>query len=54
MNFGNKINVMTQAYIAKLGFALRTTYVDTQKIDSLALKTYGITTVGFSIVDKLG
>lgn len=54
MNFGNKINVMTQAYIAKLGLAPRTTHVDTQKIDSLALKTYEITTVGFSIVDKLG
>ncbi len=43
---------MTQAYIAKLGLAPRITNVDVQKIDSLALKTYGMTIVGFSVVNK--
>lgn len=45
---------MTLAYTAKLGFSQRTTNFDVQKIDSLAMKTYGMITIGVLVIDKLG
>ena len=44
INFNNEINIMTSAYIAKLGLNLRPTNVYAKKIDGSALKTYGMTT----------
>lgn len=44
---------MAPTYTAKLGLTLRPTNVGIQKIDGLALKTHGIITARFSVVDKL-
>lgn len=51
---GSEINAMTLAYAAKLDRTPRTTNVRAWKIDGSPLKTYGMTTIGFLVVDKLG
>ena len=45
---------MTLVYAAKLGLTPRPTNIGTQKVNSLALETYGMITVDFSVEDKLG
>lgn len=54
INSGSEVNTTTPAYAAQLGLILRSTNVNTQKIDELALKTYEMTTAGFLVEDKLG
>lgn len=49
INFSNRINDMTSAYIAQLGFTPRSSNVDTQNMNNLALKTYWIAIARFSI-----
>lgn len=43
---------MTPIYVIKLGFAIRTTNVDAQKIDGSSLKIYGMATAGFLLQDR--
>lgn len=45
---------MIPVYVAKLSLTLRNTNVNTQKIDSLSLKTYGMAIAGFLVIDKFG
>ena len=47
LNFKSKINAMTLAYTAQLGFKVRKTNVGAQKIDKSSLKTYGLVIAGF-------
>ena len=54
INSGSKANVITLTFIAKLGFSIQLIGIDAQKIDSSALKTYGMVIAGFSIWDKMG
>ena len=51
---GSEVNAMTPAFAAKLGLSTQPTNFGVQKIDGSALKTYGMTIVGFSIQDKSG
>lgn len=44
-----KLNTINPAYIAKLGFILRSTNILTQNIDSSILDTYGMAIIGFEI-----
>lgn len=53
IDFENKVNAMTPAFVTKLGFTTRLTDVGAQKIDGSLLKTYRIVTASFSIWDKL-
>ena len=54
LNFKNKINAITLAYIVQLGFKVRKTDFGTQKIDGSSLKTYGMVIAAFQVFDKLG
>lgn len=45
---------MILTYAAQLDLTIKPTNIGTQKIDGLALKFYGMTRVGFSVVDQLG
>lgn len=49
----NEVNAMTPIYVAQLDLIPRTTNINTQIIDSLALKTHGMTTARFLVEDKL-
>ena len=51
---GSKVNVMTPAYAAELGFTTRKTSIETQKFDGLLLEIYGIALTRFSIQASLG
>lgn len=51
---GNEINVMTPAYVAKLGLKVRSTNMQAQKIDGSTLKTFGMVLVSFQVKEKLG
>ena len=53
LNFRSKINAMTSAYTAQLGFKVQKTNVDVQKIDKSSLKTYGMVIAAFQVLDKL-
>ena len=44
---------MTLAYAAHLGFKLRITDVDAQKIDGSSLATHSMVIAAFQVVDKL-
>lgn len=46
--------MMTSKFAAKLDFSTQLTNIRAQKIDGLALKTYGMAIAGFLIQDKLG
>ena len=54
INSGNEVNVMNSAFAAKLSLSICSTSIGAQKIDSSALKTYGMTIAGFLIQDKSG
>ena len=54
MDSGSKVNAMTPAYAAKLGFTTRKTSVGAQKIDGSPVTTHGIASVRFSLQDSLG
>lgn len=52
MDLDYKINVITLAFIVKLGFSILSTYIGAQKIDNSALQTYGIVIARVSIQDE--
>ena len=45
---------MTPAYAAKLGFQVRKTNIEAQKIDGSTLETFGMVLADFQVEDKLG
>lgn len=47
INFSDKVNAVTSAFIIKLGLKSRPINVKTQKIDDLLLKTHDMVSVGF-------
>ncbi len=47
IDFGSKVNIMTLAYVAKLGFTTQKTSIKAQKIDGLSIETYGMTLAKF-------
>ncbi len=51
---GSKVNAITTAFAAKLGFSTLPTGVGAQKIDGSALATYGMAVAAFSLQDSLG
>lgn len=53
MDFGNKVNAMTLAYIVKLGLKVLLINVRVQKIDSSILKTFEMVLASFQFEDKL-
>ena len=54
LDFKSKVNVMTPAYAAHLGFKVRVTNVGVQKIDRFSLATYGMVITAFQVINKLG
>ena len=54
LDSGSKVNTITSAYVAHLGFKVRVTDVGAQKIDGSSLATYGIVIAAFQVIDKLG
>ena len=54
INSGSEINVMSPAYIKKLGLWIRKTDVGAQKIDGSCLNTFRMVIAGFQIQNKLG
>ncbi len=52
INFSSKVNVMTLAYVAKLGLTTWKTSVRVQKIDGLPLETYSMASASFSLQDS--
>lgn len=53
LDFSNKINTMTLAYIAKVGLKVLSINVRIQKIDNSTLKLLEILLASFLVVDKL-
>ena len=53
LNSGSKINAMNLAYSKKLGFRIRQTDMEAQKIDQSYLDTFRIVIAGFSLQDNL-
>ena len=53
LNSGSKVNAITLAYAAYLGFKIRVTDVGAQKIDGSSLTTYGMVIAVFQVVNKL-
>lgn len=48
VDFGSKVNAMTPAYVAKLGFTIRKTNVGAQKIDYSPLEIHDMASMIFS------
>lgn len=53
IDFESEVNMMTSAYIAKLGLVIWKVNISTQKINGSALATYEIIIAGFFLPDKL-
>lgn len=53
INSGNNVNIMTLAYIAKLGFITQKIYPKVTKIDILVLKIYGIVSASSLLYNSL-
>ena len=53
LNFRSKINAITHAYAAHLGFKVRVINLGAQKINRSSLATYGMIITSFQAVDKL-
>lgn len=53
INFKNEINVISPIYVDKLGFARKITNINSQNIDSLALKIYKMITEWFLVKNRL-
>lgn len=49
INFVSKINIMTLAFIIKLGFFIWLTNIGIRKIDNSVFKIYDIVIIKFSI-----
>lgn len=54
LNSSSEINVIISVYIAKLDLISQTTTIGAQKINSMALKTYGVIITEFLVYNKLG
>lgn len=54
IDFKSKVNAMTLAYIAKLGFVTQKTEVGAQKIDSSLLETHSIASAVIILQNSLG
>lgn len=54
INSGGKVNAIGLAYARKLGFTSQKISIRAQKIDGLALETYGMVSVSFLLQDSLG
>ena len=54
IDFGSEVNVLTPAYISKLGLRVRHTDVEVQKIDGSTFQTFGMVLAHFQVEDKLG
>ena len=54
LNSGSKVNVMSPAYIERLGLKTWKTNVRAQKIDGSALETFGMVIADFQVEDKGG
>ena len=54
LNSGSKVNAMTLAYLAHLGFTARVTNVVMQRIDKFSLAIYDMVIAAFQVVNKLG
>ena len=54
LNFESKVNAMSLAYMAQLGFKVRKTNVGTQIINGSLLETYGIVIAAFQGLNKFG
>ncbi len=53
INFGSEVNVMTPAFVAKLGLRPRPINVRAQKIDGSPLETHGMVSARLSFQDSL-
>ena len=54
IDLGSEVNVMTLAYIAKLGLKVQKTDSRVQKVYGSTLDTFGIVLADFQVEDKLG
>ena len=54
LNSRSKVNAMTSAYAAHLGFEVKMTDIGVKKIDGFSLATYGMVIAALQVVDKLG
>ena len=53
INFGSKVNVMTPAYLLKLGLKVRFINIKAQKINGFIVETFEMILASFQIEDKL-
>ncbi len=53
MDSGGEVNIMTPAFVAKLGLRPRPTDVGVQKIDGLPLEIHGMASAWLSLQDSL-
>ena len=53
-NSESKVNAMTLAYAAQLGFKVQKSNIDAQQIDKPSLITHGIVIPAFQVFNKLG
>lgn len=53
LNYDSKINAITPAYITKLGFKVRSTNIEAQKIDHSSFKTLQMVLASFQVEKKL-
>ena len=54
LDSGSKVSAMNPVFARKLGFKTRKTNVGVQKIDSFALKTFGMVIIDFQVENKGG
>ena len=54
INLGREVNNITPADTAKLGFKIRKTDIETQKIDGSIFDTFEMVLADFQVEDKLG
>ena len=54
LDFGSKVNIMSQVFAQQLGLKICKTNIRTLKIDSTTMKTYKIVISIFSVLDKDG
>ena len=54
VDLSSKVNAMTPTYTAKLGFKVRKTDIEAQKIDGSTIETFEMVLANFQVEDKLG
>ena len=52
LNSGNEVNAVDPAFAKELGFPIRPTDVEAQKIDGITLETYEMVVAAFLVEDK--